>query len=77
MVLEPDILRSSATGIRKGRVGLPALPGYEALGYRRLFALRPCFPLRSPSRLALDLDIVELNVHGLGLGLGDVVGKLQ
>ena len=48
MVLEPDILRSSATGIRKGRVGLPALPGYEAMRYRRLFALRPCFPLRSP-----------------------------
>lgn len=35
------------------------------------------FPVALASRLALDLDIVELDVHGLGLGLGDVVGKFQ
>lgn len=35
------------------------------------------FPVALASRLALDLDIVELDVHGLGLGFGDVVGKLQ
>lgn len=35
------------------------------------------FPAALASRLTLDLDIVELDVHGLGLGLGDVVGKLQ
>lgn len=29
------------------------------------------------SRLALNLDIVELDVHGFSLGLGDVVGKFQ
>ena len=35
------------------------------------------FPAALASRLALDLDIVELDVHGLGLCLGDVVGKFQ
>lgn len=35
------------------------------------------FPVALASRLALDLDILELDVHGFGLGLGDVVGKLQ
>lgn len=35
------------------------------------------FPVALASRLALDLDIVELDVHGFGLGLGDVVGKFQ
>ena len=48
MVLEPGILAFVGYRHKKGRVGLPALPGYEALGYRRLFALRPCFPLHSP-----------------------------
>ena len=37
----------------------------------------PVFPAALASRLALDLDIVELDVHGFGLGFGDVVGKLQ
>ena len=32
---------------KKRRVGLPALPGCEALGHCRLLALRSCFPLRS------------------------------
>ena len=35
------------------------------------------FPAALASCLALDLDIVELDVHGLGLGFGDVVGKFQ
>ena len=35
------------------------------------------FPVALASRLALDLDILELDVHGLGLCLGDVVGKFQ
>ena len=35
------------------------------------------FPAALASRLTLDLDIVELDVHGLGLGLGDVIGKFQ
>lgn len=35
------------------------------------------FPVALASRLALNLDILELDVHGFGLGLGDVVGKLQ
>ena len=35
------------------------------------------FPVALASRLALDLDILQLNVHGLGLCLGDVIGKLQ
>lgn len=35
------------------------------------------FPVALASRLALDLDIVELDVQGLSLGLGDVIGKFQ
>lgn len=37
----------------------------------------PVFPAALASRLALNLDIVELDVHGFGLGFGDFVGKLQ
>ena len=48
MVSECDIFAFFGCRHKKGRVGLPALPGYEALGHRRLLALRPCFPLRSP-----------------------------
>ena len=33
------------------------------------------FPVALASRLALNLDIVELNIHSLGLGLGDIIGK--
>ena len=35
------------------------------------------FPVALASRLALNLDIVELNIHSLGLGLGDIIGKFQ
>ena len=35
------------------------------------------FPVALASRLALNLDILELDVHGLGLCLGDIIGKLQ
>ena len=37
----------------------------------------PVFPAALASRLALNLDIVELDVHGFGLGFGDFVGKLR
>ena len=48
VVLPPGTLAFAGYRHKKGRVGLPALPGYEALGHRCLLALRSCFPLRSP-----------------------------
>lgn len=48
VVLVLDILAFVNCRHKKGRAGKPTLPWYEALGHRRLLALRSCFPLRSP-----------------------------
>lgn len=49
----------------------------RSAGVSSLVCTVPVFPAALASRLALDLDVVELDVHGFGLGFGDVVGKLQ
>jgi len=48
VVLPPGTLAFAGYRHKKGRAGEPILPWCEALGYRRLFALCLCFPLRSP-----------------------------